>query len=390
MENLYIDVFFFQEYDPWSTKFIEIDRADSKILNSLWDALSNDAALTKNQASLLCKLIQKYKVNFSKSGVDLDQLLLDQHWSKEFRNIDLTKKISLEKDIDGVMWICLKFPYSLKSKFDEVFGEKNHSFWDNENRVRKLDLYKNNFLQVLDFAKKHQLEIDNDVINVADQIDEIWQNKDCIEKKSKIDQQEVNLINASESAIEYFNENKTDILEDNLLLAKELGHTLDCLPSSDIVQKICSTENNLFWTNDIKKFLDIHQRTSKKTCIILDRASDYKKWIESFIMESDALSIPREEIKVCFREDKNDSLFNSWIKQNNLGGKVESGRICIFLNTPAKWLYKELKSFKIIIVNSLFPNTNRTTQTLINHYPIVIYTGESKPSMHKESTINEL
>jgi hypothetical protein len=393
MEDLYIDKFFVENYDPFSDRFRDILPNDSKIFNDLLSILTDNRLLTKNQANLLSRLLQKYKKKFSSSGVDLDNLIERQCWKNPFREIDLTKKVYAEEDKEGTIWICLKFPYNLKSKFDEAIfnsNEKNFSHWDDQNKVRKIDLYKVNFLQILEFSKQYQLEIDQTIWNLADEIDEIWQNKDRLEKKFTIEETKINLVNASESALEYFNSNTTGKFEDNLLMAKELGHTCDSKLTSDIFQKICSVENNLFWINDLRKFLEIHRSISSKSCVILDRTSDYKKWIRDFVSLCDRENISRSEVKVCFREDNRDSVFNQWVRSERLGGKIDSGRIYIFLSTPAKWLYKDSKSFKIVLVNSLFPNTNKNTQNLINCHPLVIYAGDIKPSVLKDSKIEEL
>jgi hypothetical protein len=393
MEDLYIDEFFYSNFDPWSEKFQIVSSNDHKIFRDLWSLIEDDRSLTKSQANLLCRLLQKYKKIFSSTEVDIDKIIENQLWKNPFREIDLTKKIYAEVDNDGVIKICLKFPYSLKSKFDELFSEineRNFSYWDDEQKVRKIEVYKINFLQILEFSKENNFEIDESMWNLADEIDEIWQNKDSIEKLFVVEDNKVLLINASESAQEYFENQKSNMLEDNLLLAKELGHTSDSIIESQTFQKICSTDNNLFWAEQIEKFIDIHLRTSVKTCVILDRTSDYKHWLKSFIDICDKSNISRSEIKVCFREDSKESEFNQWIKDSGLGGKTDSGRIYVFLASPAKWLYKDVRSFKIILINSLFPHTNKNTQNLINHHPLVIYVGDTKPSVSKDNKIEEL
>jgi hypothetical protein len=392
MEDLYIDEFFSSTFDPWSERFQSVSPNDHKILSDLWFLLNETQPLTKNQANLLCRLLQKYKSNFLSKNIDIDKIISDQKWKKAFREIDLTRKIYAEVDPDGSIHICLKFPYNLKTKFDELFiesNERNFSYWDDEQKVRKIEIYKINFLQILEFAKDHKLQIDKNIWDLADEIDEIWQNKELIEKRFTAFEGKIQLINASESAQEYFNCNQSETFGDNLLLAKELGHICDFALDS-VFQKICSTDNNLFWTNQLEKFLDIHCQTSIKTCVILDRTSDYKNWLRNFIGLCDRNNIPRSEIKVCFREDSKESEFNQWIKNSNLGGKTDSGRIYIFLASPAKWLYKDIKSFKIVLVNSLFPHTNKNTQNLINHHTMVIYVSDSKPSVSKDSKIEEL
>lgn len=392
MQDLYIDEFFYSNFEPWSDRIQSIPSHESKILIDLWHLIESRLPLTRNQASLLCRLIQKHRHVFI-SHVDIDDIITQQKWRIPFREIDLSKKIYAEQDQNGTIRICLRFPYNLKSTFDELFddaNERNFSYWDHDQKVRKIELYKVNFLQILDFAKTHKFEIDKTIWDLADEIDEVWQNKSSFEKKCMIGDAGVELINASESAQEYFKNHKLNIIENDLLLAKEMGHVFESAQSTDLIKKLCSIDNNLFWIKKIEKFIDIHKRTSTKTCVILDRASDYQAWIKTFVELCDRCDVVRSEIKVCFREDARESKFNQWIKESGLGGKTDSGRIYIFLAAPAKWLYKDIKSFKIILVNNLFPHTNKNTQNLINHHPIVIYTGENRPTASKDSKIEEL
>jgi hypothetical protein len=393
MNDLYIDETFFKIYNPWSEEFQTVSSSDSKIFRDFWYLIEENKQFTKSQANLLCKLIQKYKKTFDASGFDVNNLLKNYKWKNSFREIDQTKKIYVETDNDGVIWICLKFPYSIKSKFDEHFStsdDKLYAFWDDDAKVRKVNLYKVNFLHLLEFAKKNNLELDISVLDLADELDEIWQNKEHIEKTFLVKNNKILLSNASEYTLEYFNNNTNDVFEDNLLLAKELGYVCTSNLESKLFNKICCSENNLFWINNLEKFLDIYKSTTSKVCVILDRTSDYKLWIKNFIELFDLTGLDRSEVKVCFREDSKESDFNVWVKDNGLGGKVNTGRIHIFLSTPAKWLYKDIESYKIILVNSLFPYTNKNTQNLINYHSLVIYADEGKPSVSKDSKIEEL
>ena len=96
-------------------------------------------------------------------------------------------------------------------------------------------------------------------------------------------------------------------------------------------------------------------------------------------------------IKVCFRDSsQSTSQLNAWIKENELGGKVQEGKIFIFNHKPAKWLFKNDISVKIIVTNNLYPDTVISVREWIKSHPCVFYVGNIKPSLQKEINIVDL
>jgi hypothetical protein len=113
--------------------------------------------------------------------------------------------------------------------------------------------------------------------------------------------------------------------------------------------------------------------------------------LTQFINDADTAGIDRNEIKVCFREPKEqDTGINEWIKTNGVGGKVETGRILIFEFKPAKWLFKEKESVKLLVSNNLYPPTNQLTKDWVGSHHCVIYLGDIKPSEQRGQNIVEL
>lgn len=337
------------------------------------------------------KILKKYKHILSDEGIDADTLIQTLPWKKDFRVIDNSKKVSIDVDEDGIPWVNLQFPFPIKAEFDKEFANQIGSQWDPDKRVRKIPLYYCNFLKVEEFVQSRDFELDSSFMDYKDQIDEIWQNKDQYEPHSEIVDGVVVLRNANPESTEAWLNSATGKLADDLLLAKEMGYFLRQDSYNTTIEKIASSGKNLFWSKDMNDFFDLYNQLNSKCCIILDRSSDYFAWLKKFVNTSDLHGINRSEIKVCFREDgKPNSSVNTWIKENNVGGKISDGRIFIFLNSPAKWLYKDLDSFKIIATNGLFPFTSKTLQCLMNHHPCVINISDAKPAKQKEIEIEEL
>lgn len=361
---------------------------------SFYDLISEDKPLTKNQADYVIKILKQYRDNLQNLGYDLEQIIQNPTWKHPFRIIDQTRKISVEQDEDGIYWLCFQFPYSLKEDFDNTFGLKNVKYsiskWDADKKLRKIRLYHLNFIEVDEYVNKNSFILDESYIEAKSQIEEILNSVEDIEKKSVIIDGEVYLKNACDDTLNFFENKKTKEINKDLFLSKKMGFSLDLKAPSNIVEKICSTENNTFWTKNIESFFDLYLEIKGKTAIILDKDMDYRKWINQFISYADLKFISRSEIKICFREDKKNSDFNSWIRENGLGGKVSNGSIYIFLNQPAKWLYEELDSVNIIAMTDLIPNTNKHVQNLLVHHPLVLYINEKKPTALREIKIVNL
>jgi hypothetical protein len=147
----------------------------------------------------------------------------------------------------------------------------------------------------------------------------------------------------------------------------------------------------MFWLKSNEDFFNIAKLITGRICIVLDRTSNTLQWLQTFISDADRAGIFRDEIKVCFREDKTDtSGLNQWIKGAGVGGKVESGRILIFESKPAKWLFKDNKDVKLLVTNNIYPPTNTLTRDWFSSHPCVIYLGNIKPSEQKGQKIVEL
>ena len=83
--------------------------------------------------------------------------------------------------------------------------------------------------------------------------------------------------------------------------------------------------------------------------------------------------------------------FNQWVKDNELGGPVDDGKIFIFQQKPPKWLFSREVPVKIIVTNSLYPLPSNITQSWMDSHTCVCFVGEVKASRNtKDNKIVEL
>lgn len=363
---------------------------DTMPVYSFSNLLEGGQSLTQSQGNLILKILNRYKAQLPSTQLDYQNILENPTWKTQFRIIDLAKRVWVEEDTDGTIIICMKFPYHLKKPFDETFVNNNNSSWDPERKIRKLVFYKYNPMQVDKFVRDNGFEIDETFEAVLSQVEEIWQNQDSVQPTCSIKDGTVVLKNANESTLEWWEQNKANDLVNDLFLAKSMGYRLADNPTTTI-EKIASTTASVFWIKTIKDFLDLSMSINGRICIILDRAGQSYEWLKEFDLEVQKNQIPRDLVKVCYRADKGqDQSFNEWVKSKGYGGSVEDGKILIFNHKPAKWLFKEQNSVKILATNNLYHPTNVLARDWFHSHPCKFYIGEIKPSLSKEIKIVEL
>jgi len=388
-EDLFVDF-----YKLVCQQKFPVQGQDFSPISSFYEKITADEQLTKNQANFLVKLLEKYKNLSASHGLDYRDRLDDLTFRNDFRVLDLSKKIYVENK-DGKLEICLKFPFQLKKTFDDEINVNQEninrvSHWDQNDKVRRLKLYDFNLIALYEFAVKHAFEIDDSFMSVLAEIEEIWQNSEDLSPYAEINLTGVILKNAGDEINQWWELHKTNIISQDLLLAKSMGFVYQEKPQN-FVEKIASSTENSFWIKSNEDFFSLIQNLNQKIVIILDRTSKTLSWLQNFVSDAEKFAIPRNEIKVCFRDgkDSNNGL-NEWIKSAGVGGKVEEGKILIFESKPAKWLFKQQENVIMLVTNNIYPPTNSLARDWFHCHPCVIYLGDVKPTESRGHKIVEL
>lgn len=353
--------------------------------------------LTVNQANFLLKILKKYQADSKICGLDYYDHLLHPVWRASFRKLDLSKKIWIENSPERGIEILVKFPFSLKDTFEQEISNRRDSFslgkWDNERRLRILELHECNIIQLNEFVNAHTFEIDESFRFLVSQVEEIWAEQEDLLPRCEIVDGQVEIFNCTDDARSFFEKNHQGNVHRDLFLAKSMGYTLkNPGETATRLEKICSIDQNYFWLKSNYDFFEIFSDIDGTSVVILDRnTKDVLSWLKRFVEEADDFGISRNDIKVCFRESSDaQSELNTWIKENQLGGKVDQGKILIFSHKPAKWLFKNNIDVKIIAVNSFTPVNEPLCQSWLDSHPCVFYIGDIKPTAPRMKKIVDL
>lgn len=393
-KSYYEDIFttFFEAVLHTNFDWLHTDYSGAR---SFYASIQAGKALTAKQGQYLIRILEKYKLSAKLHGIDYEKDLKTAVWRERFRELDLTKRVSVEKDSNGKLWVAFKFPYQIKEKFEKEFVDQSRRPvahpWDPERRIRLAPFYQLNLVRVHEFALENGIELDDTFLFALSEVEQIWQSQESINPHCVIDNT-VSIVNASETAKEWWTLNSNGNIIHDILLAKHMGFKLSLTSSpKTAIEKIGSSATNNFWTNDLGTILEIYKNINGKIAILIDRTENSLDWLKNFVNQANYYGVTNNEIRVCFRaSNKENPAINQWIKDSNLGGKVEDGKILIFQHQPPKWLFSEQENVKLIVTNLLHPPTNVKTQDWLKSHPCVIYLGDIKASMLRNQNIVNL
>ena len=399
LNKFFIEEIFLEFYSTMQENRLGMQPHDLRAASSFNLTLAEGKDITEKQGAYILKILTKYR-NTCAQFYDYRDLLENPVWSKPFRTVDNRKLVWVEQDEDKTHWICLKFPFAFKAEFDESIGKSDEymiakSLWDQERKIRKLSLYDFNLVNLIEFLKNKDFEIMDSAIEALSQVEEIWNNQDQYLKTMSDINGEIRLHNAVDETQRYFNKHKNNTTNNDLMLAKNLGH-LYYGKKSTVWKKIASNKTNIFHCSDIQKFLKICYGVTGKIVILLDKplqnTPDHAiEWIKQLADNIDAGGYNKTDFRVCFRpSNKTDKDFNSWVSENGFGGKIDTAKFLIFREKPAKWLFKDEKDVIIVASNELLPGLNSSGKAMLKSHPCVIYIGDYKPVKQYGETIVEL
>tara|TARA_B110000483_G_scaffold27979_2_gene33908 strand:- start:6270 stop:7466 length:1197 start_codon:yes stop_codon:yes gene_type:complete len=391
-EDLFIDF-----VETVEREFYSLQYQDRSAAHSFHTALVDGRHLTEKQAQYVLKILFKYRKTVGKELDYANHMEMPQ-WKHPFRQIDNSKKVWIET-VGKTPAIVLKFPFGFKQEFDDFIKEIRYNTdykknqWDAERKVRLLGFYDYNVLLLKEFLVNAGFELSLEFHDAVDRVEEIFQDQTEYVKRCKVVEGSVELVNPSESAEIYFRRNKTTSLDNNLILAKSLGHTLHQKTGKlSIAKKIASTPSNAFWIKDLAEFIKLGYLVNGRIGIILDRTSQAGTWLEDLLETIAINNFNKSDFRVCFRAGKHDDpKFNNWVRDNGLGGKIDGAKFLIFNQKPPKWLYKDENDVIILASNQLFAPTNTMARHLFKNHNCVVYVGDIQPTRdQREEDLIEL
>jgi hypothetical protein len=396
LSSVYTEDIFLEFYYLVDRNIISVEHRDVEPIESFYNTINSGKQLTRSQSNFIIRILSKYIHNIDDKIDGVKETIENPKWKNSFREIDNTRSLSLHVDENHVKYLLVKFPFAFKDTYAKEFtgGSRNLSAWDVELKVQKIKLLDVNLVSFVDLARKYKFEIDSTVIDAVDTVEEYWNDQLDYIPYSVVEEQLVQLKNATESSINYFEKHKTGNIDQDLFLAKTLGYTAHNREPITFIDRIVTSDENKFWIKTTESLLTILKNINNwPVVIVLDRATDTIDWCNQFINTLSETGNQDIKTKICFRYPNTEakgSAFNQWIKDSGFGADMKEGQIFICNHKLPKWMLKDEFDVKIVISNGIFPSTNTTTESLIDSHHTVFFLGDIKPSEKRKKKIVEL
>jgi hypothetical protein len=396
LSSVYTEDIFLEFYYLVDRNIISVEHRDAEPIESFYSTINSGKQLTRSQSNFIIRILSKYIHNIEDKIEGVKETIENPKWKNSFREIDNTRSLSLHVDENHVKYLLVKFPFAFKDTYAKEFtgGSRNLSVWDVELKVQKIKLLDVNLVSFVDLARKYKFEIDSTVIDAVDTVEEYWNDQLDYIPYCVVEDQAVNLKNATESSINYFEKNKTGNIDQDLFLAKTLGYTAHNREPITFIDRIVTSDENKFWIKTTESLLTILKNINKwPVVIVLDRATDTIDWCSQFIDTLTETGNQDIKTKICFRYPNTEtrgSAFNQWIKDSGFGADMKEGQIFICNHKLPKWMLKDEFDVNILVSNGIYPSTNTTTESLMDSHHTVFFLGDIKPSEKRKKKIVEL
>jgi hypothetical protein len=137
-----------------------IPNKDRRILKNLAKMIKMPTFITESQGRLLTKILQENLESLNFIGTDLIPSLRSPTWSKSFRPIDSSRKISIAKDADGNSLINIEcsFNKDIKRILQNISKEMDGQIFKSQSRHCQFLLTEKNLVAIIGSLKKFNFE----------------------------------------------------------------------------------------------------------------------------------------------------------------------------------------------------------------------------------------
>lgn len=236
----------------WEGKDMAPHHKDRPTVTSLAEA---PYAWTERQAKLAVLLIKRYRTKFESRGFEINDLLVNPTFDQPFRVINSAKTIEEDIDSNENEVLVVRFPYVkkiielLRCLRDRKGLPEGYFSYDGETKtwtIRKTDV---TTYYIVAIGIRFNFEFSS--AQLLDQYVEIKKEKLKHKQVCAVLHDKIKLLNASDSLIQYWNQNLVDKKSlVQLDVCKNLGvhqKGINVKAYTDIGKKIAHNSNNMLW-----------------------------------------------------------------------------------------------------------------------------------------------
>jgi hypothetical protein len=363
-----------------------VPNKDRRILKNLAKMIKMPTFITESQSRLLIKILQENLESLHFIGADLIPSLRSPTWSKTFRPIDSSRKISITKDTEGnaVINIECSFNKDIKRILQNISKEMDGQIFKAHTRHCQFLLSEKNLLLVIAHLKKFNFEY-------TAQVESLYKDILAINKQEVINSFDVN----SDSNAKMKTMMSKEIDKDNILLVSDRRikyqytvNNLTKIAKSSLAEHLAlRTQPKVFINREIysEKDLVLSLRELKRTKImgIFDEY-DVKSCIRNLEIIHNTFELlgNKPNIGVYFRfpNEGDGKRFNELVAEYGYNKQLDNNcRIAVIANG---------KLPKFFLKSSWYPDTtvsfsnqfrNNKTSIYCNSCDMIVYYSTQAP-----------
>jgi len=158
-----------------------VSKRDAKVLRSLSSSVNSPIFITENQGRLLLKILYQYENQFLTVESDIAQILNQPTWSKNFRIVDVTKRVYIKtlKDRESAIFVEFSHGSTIRKTIQSLGKVIEGGVVTFSTKLISIDLTEKNIVSIVETLQPHKFEFDQKIQDFYEIIKKWTFNKEC-------------------------------------------------------------------------------------------------------------------------------------------------------------------------------------------------------------------
>ena len=158
-----------------------VPKRDAKVLRSLSSSINSPIFITENQSRLLLKILFQYENQFLTIESNIAQILNQPTWSKNFRIVDVTKRVYIKtlKDKEPAIFVEFSHSSSIRKTVQSLGRAIEGGVITLSTKLISVDLTEKNIVSIVETLQPHKFEFDQKIQDFYEIIKKWTFNKEC-------------------------------------------------------------------------------------------------------------------------------------------------------------------------------------------------------------------
>jgi hypothetical protein len=371
------------------TYSVKLNQWDEKLVYSFSDQIGRGMGFTEKQGTIALKIIKSHADQLSTSlKTDIHAFLKNPTFRFPFRQINIIKKISIQKNSVYGSIIKVEFPYneSYVNTIRKNKGRVEHAQWDPEEKAWIFALTESSIQILTEMFSNEQFDFDETFQLYSDQVSAIQEHMEEFVPMLVLEENKPIFKNIPKNVPDL---ESTDILHAVFearqkgvsAWSDEISTQLGSMDIAPIVRTFLDTDPGQQFHVNSEKYpisaLSTFVKIMSPTLFIIPGGSEFEKFQRAYtFLKSEGFE--NKDISVMFRLDsKIDKNFNNFIKEQQLNSPIGENTKIVFISSklPKPVLKSNIKFHSVI--NMGFEAVHYSIRDFMkNHENMIVYSEQ--------------